>query len=83
MGSAGKENLAVEVPEGAGGIVATVPEEEEARQALEGTRVETMATPEANEAAAAGKPEETGLPQAPGGALGGAPGTEKEETPRR
>ncbi|MFO0004164.1 MAG: hypothetical protein ACK559_23835, partial [bacterium] len=81
MGSAGKENLAVEVPEGAGDIVATVPEEEEARQALEGTRAETMATPEANEAAAAGKPEETGLPQAPGGALGGAQGTKRVETP--
>ncbi|MFN9906842.1 MAG: hypothetical protein ACK56F_12095, partial [bacterium] len=32
MGSAGKENLAVEVPEGVGDIVAAVPEEEEARQ---------------------------------------------------
>jgi len=49
MESAGKENLAVKVPEGAGDIVATVPEEEEARQALEGTRAETMATPEANQ----------------------------------
>ena len=37
MGSAGKENLAVEAPEEAGNIVATVPEEEEARQASEGT----------------------------------------------
>ncbi|MFO0005390.1 MAG: hypothetical protein ACK559_30110, partial [bacterium] len=71
----------VEVPEGAGNIVATVLEEEEARQASEGTRAETMAASEASEATVAGKPEETGSPQAPGGALGGAQGTKKDETP--
>ena len=81
MESAGKENLAVKVPGGAGDIVVTVPEEEEARQASEGTRAETMATPEANEAAVPGKPEETGLPQASGGALGGAQETKGAETP--
>ncbi|MFN9910335.1 MAG: hypothetical protein ACK56F_30190, partial [bacterium] len=81
MGSAGKENLVAEVPEGAGNIVATVPEDEKAQQASEGTQAETMAASEASEATAAGKPEETGLPQAPGGALGGAQGTRKEETP--
>ena len=81
MGSAGKENLAAEAPGGAGNIVATVPKEEEAQQASEGTQAETMAAPEANEAIAAGKPEETGTQQAPGGALGGARGTRKEETP--
>ncbi len=75
MGSAGKENLAVEAPEEAGNIVATVPEEEEAQQASEGTQAETMAAPEANEATAERKPEETGTPQAPGGALGGAQGS--------
>ncbi len=40
-----------------------------------------MATPEANEAAVPGKPEETGLPQASGGALGGAQETKGAETP--
>ncbi len=69
MGSAGKENLAVEAPGEAGNIVATVPEEDEAQKASEVTQAETMAAPEANEATAAGKPEETGTPQAPGGAL--------------
>jgi hypothetical protein len=81
MGSAGKENLAVEAPGEAGNIVATVPEEEEAQQASEGTQAETVAAPEANEATAERKPEETGTPQAPGEALGGARGTRKEETP--
>ncbi len=81
MGSAGKENLAVEAPGEAENIVATVPEEEEAQRASEGTRAETVAAPVANEATAEGKPEETGIPQAPGGALGGAWGTRKEETP--
>ncbi len=37
MGSAGKENLAVEAPGEVGATVATVPEEREARQAPEGT----------------------------------------------
>ncbi len=37
MGSAGKENLAVEAPEEAGVTVATVPEEKEARRVSEGT----------------------------------------------
>jgi len=78
MGSAGKENLAVEAPGEAGNTVATVPEKEEAQQASEGTQAETVAAPEANEATAERKPEETGTPQAPGGALGGARGTRKE-----
>ncbi|MFN9907357.1 MAG: hypothetical protein ACK56F_14755, partial [bacterium] len=71
----------MEAPGEAGNIVATVPEKEEAQQASEGTQAETVAAPEANEAAADRKPEETGIPQAPGGALGGARGTRKEEIP--
>ncbi len=81
MGSAGKENLAVEAPGEVGATVATVPEEREARQALEGTQAETVAAPEPEEATAEGEPEESGTQQAPGGALGGAWGTKKEETP--
>jgi hypothetical protein len=81
MGSAGKENLAVEAPEETRDIVATVPEEEEAQRSSEGTRAETVPAPEANEATAERKPGEAGMPQAPGGALGGAWGTKKEETP--
>ncbi len=77
MGSAGKENLAVEAPEEAGATVATVPEEKEARRASEGTQAETVAAPEANDATAERKLDETGMPQAPGGALGGARGTRK------
>jgi hypothetical protein len=65
MGSAGKENLAVEVPGEVEATVATVPEEREARQALEGTQAETVAAPEPNEATAEGEPEESGTQQAP------------------
>jgi hypothetical protein len=81
MGSAGKENLAIEAPEEAGTTVATVPEEKEAQQASEGTQAETVAAPEPKEAAAERKPDEAGALQAPGEALGGARGTRKGETP--
>jgi len=81
MGSAGKENLAAEAPEEARITVATVPEEKGARRAPEGIQAETVAVSGPKEAAAEGKPEESGTQQAPGGALGGAWGTKKEETP--
>jgi hypothetical protein len=78
MGSAGKENLATEVPEKARITVATGPGEKDAQQASEGTRAEVAVTPELEEAAMEGKPEEGGTQQAPGGALGSAKGPKKE-----
>jgi hypothetical protein len=79
MGSAGKENLAAEVPEKARVTVATGPEEKDAQQASEGTRAEVAVAPEPGEIAVKGKPEEGGMQQAPGGALESARGPKKEE----
>ncbi len=79
MGSAGKENLAGEVPEKARITVATGPGEREAKPASEGTRVEVAVAPGPGEAAVEGRPEEGGTQQAPGGALESARGPKKEE----
>jgi hypothetical protein len=79
MGSAGKENIAAEVPEKTRITVATGPGEKEAQQASEGARAEVAVTPGPEEAAVEGKPEEGGTQQAPGGALESAGGPKKEE----
>jgi hypothetical protein len=81
MGSAGKENLAAEVPEKMRVTAITGPEENEAQQASEGARLEVAVTPGPEEAAAEGKSEEGSTQQAPGGALEGAKGPKKEEAP--
>ncbi len=81
MGSAGKENLAAEVPEKMRATAITGPEENEAQQASEGARLEVAVSPGPEEAAAGGKSEEGSTQQAPGGALESAKGPKKEEAP--